>query len=636
MSDPVKHISSKDLDSHVKELDTIQVGIRDDQPKDEFVRIKPDVPEKEDLKESYDEIEGIAKYAVRGNDYHEDLEAVHKNVPKNPHFTPAERNVRDSLIHDILKKGKPDGETASRVFDIISKADNDSGRTLNKLYLQTKWKPLIDQHAEKWVPKHESLDDAAMSKEEINSIPKSYSLDNGRYLIHDTGTVFYKHPTKGIMYVGGHIPKGHEYAKNRGMADTHNESTRQSLHAHYEQFDPDPAVKHYSEGSGTTNTYLHKKHVDEHAANQSIPPHLTLDDVTEHIDGVSNFIKNTQHQTHMPDFHVYTGMYVQSNPETAHHKDEDGNLIVHNPSFTSTSLNRKVALSFAGLKRQDGYEHPIRDVMKIRVPGGYPLGAYIAPHSSHEDEQEYLLDKAHSFKIKPTPKMYIHDQNPYREWEAELHHHTPEGDFDKMNKVDKVLSVIHPDAKPEHLHAAVHDSSIEVQAAAAKHPRLSPELQHHIFDNGSTRVLESLLINPNLDHGLLNKAISEDGPEAKAIARRKNLSQEHISKLANSNYFSVQAEVAKRPDLSHEHFADLAKTENDSVHLALASNTKTPGELLDGLANHPKDAIRQAVAKNSEAPVDTLRKLASDTDSNIRYHAKWNPVNFRFKGNSNV
>ncbi len=25
---------------------------------------------------------------------------------------------------------------------------------------------------------------------------------------------------------------------------------------------------------------------------------------------------------------------------------------------------------FAGLKHQDGYEYPIRDVMKIRVPGG--------------------------------------------------------------------------------------------------------------------------------------------------------------------------------------------------------------------------------------------------------------------------
>lgn len=102
-------------------------------------------------------------------------------------------------------------------------------------------------------------------------------------------------------------------------------------------------------------------------------------------------------QTH----HVYSGM--RGFDPSEHFKKNNG--VIHTPAFTSTSINPHTAMGFDKDMATNGKD---RHILHFELPKGYNKGAYIGHHSEHPHEQEYLLDKGQSWKLKHHEVAYTH------------------------------------------------------------------------------------------------------------------------------------------------------------------------------------------------------------------------------------
>jgi hypothetical protein len=345
-------IQTSDIISKYKELETVQSGIgQDKQTSDEYVRIHNELAQEriDESAYSYNNVQQHASYLVTGNDYHADLDALHKHITP---FVPEGHtsNAHDNYIHDVLKRGKPSGDVVSHLMDVMHNDSNPEKNT-NNVYLKTKWQPFLDVHtAHK--PEIRDMTSHPLTEDEVRQYSHMGAIGN-RLLSHRASSaIFELHPTKGLQYTGVIGNYRHLY-NSRGdeHPDFHKEA--ESLHKSYESYGS-PHITDYTGESASINRTLHLRHKGIGPANDELVFGKPVSEIDTTSNGLSEHIAKVVHPTHMPDFHVYSGMYSESNPnKPGTHVNEDGHYVLHAPSFTSTSLDRDTALEFARSKSND-------------------------------------------------------------------------------------------------------------------------------------------------------------------------------------------------------------------------------------------------------------------------------------------
>ena len=628
--DHLKPLHSDDINRCVKELPTLQVHIRDDVPKiqgdikshanteHDYVRIntKKNLSEAAQFPyEKYMEVDRIAN-AIHNStdDYHEGLDRLHRNIDP---FIPEGKtsNAIDNYIYDVLKRGRPSGVVVSHIHDTMyaehpefDKKDN----TNNLTYLTAKYSRFLGKHA----TSPQSIKyphEAAYTKDELNNIPDNFQPMGLRILSHIPSGHFYEyHPTEGLKFIANS-----NAARYRKDLEKHNEfqKTDAHLYEHYEPF----ASKHitqYTSDSAPLNRFHFFDHVGKISDDTSQILGNSVDDLKELSTKISNHIKATPAPTHLPDFHVYTGLFGTNNPRTqATHTDESGKLLFHVPAFTSTSLNFLTAHDFAKMKNDGSLTRGFGDVLRIKLPGGYHHGVYAKPHSEHTDEDEYLLDKGHTFKINPEPTYHAYNKKIVRVWDAEVHHR--ESDFNTpinelSTRTEKLDRLMHPAVSDTDVIRAQYDADTSVRAAAARHPKATRLGLEALAQDRSPKVRQATMLNPNLSHEQMHTSLS-DVDSAKTLASRHDIPPHILNSLVQHESTDVNAEVAKRHDLLPNQIGHLINKHDDSIMESLAGNKSLHPDLLHEFRNYPDHKVRIALANNMNAREDTLRNMLYDT-----------------------
>lgn len=632
--DHLKTIQSVDINNDVKELPALQVHIRDDLPKIQG-DIKPNADQdysytriihRKNLSEaaefSHDhlsEVHRIANAAGFGtDDYHEHLERLHKNVPA---FVPEGKsaNAVDNYIYEILKRGRPSGSVVAHIHDAMHTEDPDidyKDNNSNQKYLSTKYQQFLSKHAsDKQSIKYPH--EASYTRDELNKIPENFQPIGLRMLTHVPSGHFYEyHPTEGLKFIA-HAHEG-RYDKDLEEPSDFKEISSK-LKEHYEPFESQH-INEYSSDSSAMNRFHYLDHNGHINSDTTQILGKSLDDIRKTSAGISNHFKVIPSPTHLPDFHVYTGLFGLNNPRTqATHQDETGKLLFHVPAFTSTSLNLAVAHDFAKKKQDDSLTREFTDVLKIRVPGGYHHGAFIKPHSEHEDEEEFLLDKGHTLKLHPEPTYHVHNKRIVRMWNAELHHkHT---DMSKplhelSSRTEKLDRLMHPEVSDKDVGVAQYDADTSVRAAAAKHPKVNSIGLDFLLKDRSRHVRQAAMLNPTLTHKQMFDAIS-DTHSATALANRSDIPPHIVNRLVNHSSQDVKSAVAKRHDLSSDEIGHLISNGDDSVMESLAGNKTLHPDLLHEFRNHSNRLVRLAVANNSSTSEKTLRHMLYDESGSV-------------------
>ena len=96
-------------------------------------------------------------------------------------------------------------------------------------------------------------------------------------------------------------------------------------------------------------------------------------------------------------FHVYSGVGRDFNISKLREKHEK----VHLPAFTSTSLDHKIAASFAmkGSKATP-------EILRIKIPKGSQHGTFIGSATFHDHENEFLMHRGKTIKFVGEPKIF--------------------------------------------------------------------------------------------------------------------------------------------------------------------------------------------------------------------------------------
>jgi len=202
----------------------------------------------------------------------------------------------------------------------------------------------------------------------------------------------------------------------------HIDNLHHSLSKHYSKFDENhiKTIHKYSGGAGggshndPNGSEVMNKHLHQNRGKIENTPHH---DLQKRMDRVVN-----RHET-PHDMHVYTGIHHDHDLRkiAASHNSTD-HIKIHNHAFTSTSIDKHVAKSFAS-RNGHGESHTI----KIHVPKGHK-GAYIAHHSGQsasEDEhgpggeKEFVLPRNTKLHIHPKPTV----EKGRTESGREIHHH---------------------------------------------------------------------------------------------------------------------------------------------------------------------------------------------------------------------
>jgi len=630
--DHLKTIQSKDINKCVNDLPVLQADINDRVPsiqgdikdsRNGYVHIKPN--RKSDLtegaqytQEHQSDVHRIANAAGFGtDDYDKHLEKLHKNVPA---FVPTgkQTNAVDNYIYDVLKRGRPSGETVAHIHDVMHTenpemdyADNQN----NQKYLMSKYGNFLTKHAadkQSFFYPHES----SYTREELNSIPKNFKPVGLRLVSHyPSGHLYEYHPTEGLKF----IAHSHDARYNKDIEQPNEfDDLSKKLHDQYEQFES-PHVTQYSADSSAMNRYHFLKHLDQLDSSQEHILGVHLDRIKDTSKGVSDYIKSIHHPTHLPDFHVYTGLFGANNPHTqATHKDEHGNLLFHVPAFTSTSLNMSVAQDFAKKKVDDSLNREFTDVLKIKLPGGYHHGAFIKPQSEFQEEEEYLLDRGHNLKLHPEPDYHVHNNRIVRVWNAEPHHKDVDlsKPFHDLSRPEKLDALLHPDVTEKHIGSAQYDADTSVRAAAAKHPKATQLGLEFLAKDRSPKVRQAAMLNPNLSHKQMYESLS-DVPSAKTLAERSDVPAHIVNALVNHSDNDVKATVAKRHDLSSDEIGHLITHGDDPVMESLAGNKSLHPDLLHEFRNHKNRNVRAALANNPSANEITLRNMQYDESGSV-------------------
>lgn len=193
----------------------------------------------------------------------------------------------------------------------------------------------------------------------------------------------------------------HEHVHLAARAEAHRQTyhpemglhTREVLHAKTDTF-------HDKEVNHTLHAYTEESDVNHHL----VKKHATgvgspyEEDHEENAHEISHAIK--AHAAPLAGtLHTYSGM-KNFNPHEHFAKHDN---VIHTPAFTSTSINPHLAGHFDGPDAK-GESH----ILHFELPHGYNKGAYIAQHSCHAHEGEFLLDKGQNWKLKNHETVKTH------------------------------------------------------------------------------------------------------------------------------------------------------------------------------------------------------------------------------------
>lgn len=571
----------------------------------------------------------IVSHAIQGENYHEDIERLHKNV--RPYIQEGEHsNVEDNYIYDTLKGGKPSADKVLHVLDIMDERNN-GWNTANSRYLKQKWEPFLDTHVRER-PLITKVQDANYKLEELQQVPKKLSFDKFRVVMHHSRHKFEVHPTLGLRYVGrSYAEKFGEAMDERSRDTRHYLNTDAHLTEHYSKF-PHDHIKEYTLDSGPLNRYLHNV---VGYANHGDNPRYEPENLERMSNSISEHFQSIPHPTHTGDFHVYTGLSSMANPKTTEVTDEHGHKLLHSKGFVSTSLSMPVAESFSFSKHDvDLPERAPGDLLKIRIPGGYPHGAYVRSQSHHSHEFEYLLDKNHTFKIHPEPTYHVAEGKIIRTWNAEIHPRDSlkNREWNAINTNEKVGMALNPDA-PEHiLSRAATDSSQSVRAAAAKHPNLPEYHLEHLASSPIGAVRHAAMTNPKLPAHLEDMAFSHfDIAAMRGLATKPNLSEATKTRLVNVDHKSVNRALASRTDLSEEHLNKLVQTEDPETRHILAKNVSIKPHHVESLMDDWSHETLKSLAQNPALTKEQINTLEDHSNETIRHLARNNPKKWQLE-----
>lgn len=636
MDKPVKVVPNNEIESMINELPVLDLGIHNQEIRSNDPESYEYVPKRTDdelkkLQESSHRWVLLESTGDSDEQYQADLKSF-GDIKISDLFTTSDDDdnaggiakATDSYIHDYLKRGKPSSKDALHIHELISNIP----RMYHRNLVKQKWHPIINKYAAQ-PPLNNNSKETHLSLDEVNKLGDEFKPVIGRIVQHAKSDSYYELHHDGMRYLGtsetwdNFAPPTNAF---RPKLDQNTPHMDISLNKHYTDY-PNPHVRQYTEQSIGVNRYLHKIHAGQHYRDDETIFGQTVPHVKEMHQGITEHIKNVPAKHNNKDFYVYTGMYQESRPDMAEHKDEDGNYLFHNPGFTSTSLSKVTAMDFSRSKHVKDVNPTVHDVMRVKIKGGYPKGIYVKPHSDHPHEDEYLLDAGHTFKIRPEPKYFMYDSKVFRQWDATLHHEThPSLPYEAADKQTKILRMLDDNAHPSELAKGAVDEHPDVRAAAAKHPNLEIHHMEKLMDDEVKKVRSAVKSNPSLPHHLMDKAIETDDPSNSGLAQNKNILEKHKQALIKSGFDSVQATFAHRDDLEHHHIAGLIEHGGIKTHAALALNHHTPAEVLNEYVNHEDSRVRQALAMNPNVPRKAIKQLSDDSSALVRTQARANPV----------
>lgn len=615
-----KTIQTADINSRVHQLPVMFLGIRGiESLHEEYTRL---------LESIYTYSDSIAHSAnvaaaIKGNDFQGDLQRL-KSIKQYTDEGQTSNPV-DDYVHETLKAGIPSGETAVHIVNTIG----DSTVSLrNQNYLSQKWGPLLKTYIGH-TPEIKDLNRAQYSRSDISRIPHEWKVSNARLIFHPTTSfAFEMHPEHGFKFIGQY--QSDDIKQNSLFEKASIIHNRKNLFEHYQPYSL-PAIKQYTSDSTTLNQYLYKKHGGKLEQGPDTYRGVPFSSIEERAKQLSENISSVPAPTHLNDFYVYTGIHSENDPEHTGVTNENGHYIFHNPAFTSTSIDRATAYEFARKKRHDEFPGgSVRDVLKIRVPGGYPNGFFVEPHTEYEGEEEYLLDKGHNFVVNPKPRYYAVNNTIHREWDAEIHplHLDLTKPFHEMSRHEKINALLHPDAKQEHLREGAGDQDFDVVTAAAKHPNTPHDVLMRLSESPNYKTRVSAFRNTSFPKEIAFKEAGKANVSAAhGMSMRPDLTEHEKNSMCMLSPL-LSKHMAKRSDLTQAQANMLYEKHNNEIHEYLSSNIHVHPDVLEKLVNSPDTAVRSNLALNPAINDRTFNLIRNDSNSTVAFNTKHNPKSY--------
>lgn len=181
------------------------------------------------------------------------------------------------------------------------------------------------------------------------------------------------------------------------------------------------ALMKHSKMSADLNNDLISAHKD------SKVPEFRYKESEKTHNGLQKYFKDLARPTNAP-YTVWSGT-GDYNPEDAF-KNNGG--ILYSPGYTSTSIHKNIANKFCTSRIQpDGSpeygskDDPARTgihIIRYNLPTGFSRGVYIGHHSTRPDENELLLDKGQTWKLKKHTH-YAYADKPVMSASSSINYH---------------------------------------------------------------------------------------------------------------------------------------------------------------------------------------------------------------------
>lgn len=210
--------------------------------------------------------------------------------------------------------------------------------------------------------------------------------------------------------------------------ELHSDEAQDKIHED-NKLPEDVHVKKYTLGSKNYNKDLRELHVGNKITDTNRKNTLTG------IDKVLNK-SSIKHDTH-----VYTGVTRSPAKEFSSTKavlNKDGNVLLHLPTYTSTTTHASTAREFSkaipAMSKEEQKKHTpanigatvpekdVKHIIKIHLPKGTKAGS-VRDQAEYEDEQEVLLHRGHNIEIHKHPTVL---KDGTHIWHAKVISHTPD------------------------------------------------------------------------------------------------------------------------------------------------------------------------------------------------------------------
>lgn len=157
-----------------------------------------------------------------------------------------------------------------------------------------------------------------------------------------------------------------------------------------------------------------------------------------------------------------------------------------------------------------------------------------------------------------------------------------------------------------------------MRQAVALDVNLDPVVAEFLSHDSEILVLDSLLLNENLDTNIVNRlSYHPDYTVRRSAIYANKLSEERLAKLVGDEKREVST-LAVSAVASADILRNFASHEDSAYRVAVSVNRNTPPDLLLKLSVDDSLVVRNALVNNLSAPVEVFEKFCNDSDENIR------------------